>query len=170
MRLPWQRRNAGSVDADNASASQPNRYAWNALPALRAGIDTKPPLTAHSVELADSLSRRLRSTGERPRLIHRSGLREAEPAGTVRGLATASLQSQRSRLPRSEPADREGEGPDSEAGAADRVSVAPGTPPSVVARRRPTRLLSTADATLQRTVEANSDPQVSDLQVEETDS
>jgi hypothetical protein len=170
MRLPWQRRNAGSVDADNASASQPNRYAWNALPALRAGIDTKPPLTAQSVELADSLSRRLRSTGERPRLIHRSGLPEAESAGTVRGLATASLQSQRSRLPRSEPADREGEGPDSEAGAADRVSVAPAAPPSVVARRRPTRLLSAADATLQRTVEPNSDPQVSDPQVEETDS
>jgi Domain of unknown function (DUF4157) len=168
MRLPWQRRNAGSVDAGNASASELKRHAWNALPALRAGIDTKPPLTAQSVELADSLSRRLRSTGERPRLIHRSGLPEAASAGTVRGLATASVPSQRSRALRSEPGDGEGEGPDSEADAADRVGVAPSAPPTVVARRRPTRLLSAADAALgvmlQRAVEPSSDPRV-----EETD-
>src|SRR4029077_12989546 len=117
MRLPWQRRSAGRVDVDSASTPEPKRFAWNALPALRAGIDTKPPLTAPSVELADSLSRRLRSTGERSRLIHRSGLPEAASAGTVRGLATASLQSQQTRMPRREPGDGEGEGPDSEAGA-----------------------------------------------------
>ncbi len=165
MRLPWQRRSAGRVDVDSASTPEPERYAWNALPALRAGIDTKPPLTARSVELADSLSRRLRSTGERPRLIHRSGLPEAATAGTVRGLATASLQSQQSRLPRSEPGDREEEGLDSATDPAERVSVAPISPPTVVARRRPTRLLSAADVMLQRVVEPSSDPQV-----EETDS
>ncbi len=112
MRLPWQRRSAGRVDVDSASTPEPKRYAWNALPALRAGIDTKPPLTAQSVEFADSSSRRLRSTGERPRLIHRSGLPEAASAGTVHGLATASLQSQRGRLPRREPGDREGDEPE----------------------------------------------------------
>jgi hypothetical protein len=168
MRLPWQRRSAGRVDVDSASTPEPARYAWNALPALRARIDTKPPLTAQSVELADSLSRRLRSTGERPRLIHRSGLPEAASSGTVRGLATASVQSQRSRVPRSEPGDGEREGPDSETDAADRVSVAPSSPPTVVARRRPTRLLSAADealgAMLQRAVQPSSDPRV-----EETD-
>jgi hypothetical protein len=168
MRLPWQRRSAGHVEADSASTPEPARYAWNALPTLRAGIDTKPPLTAQSAELADSLSRRLRSTGERPRLIHRSGLPEAASAGTVRGLATASAQSQRSRVPRSEPGDGAGEGPDSETDAADRVSVAPSSPQTVAARRRPTRLLTAVDAALgadlQRAVEPSSAPQV-----EETD-
>src|SRR5450755_4013911 len=139
MRLPWQRRSAGSVEVDSASTPEPARYAWNSLPALGTGIDTTPPLTAQSGELADSLSRRLRSTSERPRLIHRSGLPEAASAGTVRGLATASAQSQRKRLPRREPGTREGEGLDSDANAAARVSVAPSSQPIVVARRRPTR-------------------------------
>ena len=128
MRLPWQRRSAGRVDADSASTPEPKRYAWNALPALRAGIDTKPPLTAQSVELADSSSRRLRSTGERPQLIHRSGLPEAASAGTVRGLATASFQSHRSRMPGGEPGEREWEEPESEADAAAHVSVARASP------------------------------------------
>ena len=169
MRLPWRRRSAGRVDVDSASMPDQPRYAWNSLPTLRAAIDTKPPLTAQSVELADSLSRRLRSTGERPRLIHRSGLPEAASAGTVRGLATASLQSPRGGVPRGEPGDAEGDASDSQPAAADRDSVAPSSPRRVVARRRPTRLLSATDAalraTLQRAVEPSSDPRV-----EETDS
>jgi len=164
MRLPWQRRSAGRVDVDSSVTAEPARYAWNALPALRGGVDTKPPLTAQSVELADSLSRRLRSTGERPRLIHRSGLPEAAAAGTVRGLAAASIQSQRTRVSRREPRDEEEEKPDTEAGAADRLSVASSSRPPVIARQRLTRLMSAADAalgaTLQRAVDAGPEPRV----------
>ena len=147
MRLPWQRRSAGRVDVDSPATREPARYAWNALPALRGGVDTKPPLTAQSVELADSLSRRLRSTGERPRLIHRSGLPEAASAGTVRGLATASMQPQRNRVSRREPGDEDEEKLEAEA-AADRVSVAASSRPRVIARRRPMQLMSAADAAL----------------------
>jgi hypothetical protein len=162
MRLPWQRRSAGRVDVDSSATPEPARYAWNALPALRGGVDAKPPLTAQSVELADSLSRRLRSTGERPRLIHRSGFPEAASAGTVRGLATASIESQRARVSRRQSGDGEEEKPDSEAGATDRAGVASSTPPLVVARRRPTQLMSAADAALaaRRAVDTSPAPQV----------
>jgi hypothetical protein len=166
MRLPWQRHSPGRPEPDDSSTPEPARYAWNALPALHASSDRKPPLTARSVELADSLSRRLRSTGERPRLIHRSGLPEAPSPGSVRGLATASAQLPGSRVPRREHHDGEGEGPDTDANAADPVSVASSPPPTVVARRRPTALLSAADAARgampQRAAEAGSNPRGED--------
>src|SRR5580698_470875 len=102
MRLPWQRRVVGRGEGDTALAPAPAQHAWRKLPALQAGIDTKPPLTAGSAELAESVSRRLRSTSERPRLIHRTGLPDAA-SGTVRGLAVASAGSAASRASGREP-------------------------------------------------------------------
>src|SRR5580700_6012859 len=102
MRLPWQRRVVGRGEVETVVAPAPAQHAWRKLPALHTGIDTKPPLTAGSAELADSVSRRLRSTSERPRLIHRSGLPEAA-SGTVRGLAVASGASVASRASPHEP-------------------------------------------------------------------
>jgi hypothetical protein len=144
MRLPWQRRVAGRVDVETAVAPAPLQHAWRKLPALHGGIDTKPPLTAGSVELADALSRRLRSTGERPRLIHRAGLPDAASPGTVRGLAAASGESGASRTSRSEP--RAHDDAEQQPEIADGNGVTQSTRPRVVARRRSGGLTTAADA------------------------
>ncbi len=150
MRLPWQRRVAERVEVDRPDAPAPARNAWRTVPALNAGMDTKPPLTAQSVELADDVSRRLRSTGERPRLIHRAGLPEPAAAGTVRGLATASVMSQRSHVSRF--ATGAPDDDSAEVAAADRSSEARASTQMVAARRR-SSALTAVDATLAATLE-----------------
>ena len=150
MRLPWQRRVAERVEVDRPDAPALARNAWRTVPALNAGMDTKPPLTAQSVELADDVSRRLRSTGERPRLIHRAGLPEPAAAGTVRGLATASVMSQRSHVSRF--ATGAPDDDSAEVAAADRSSEARASTQMVAARRR-SSALTAVDATLAATLE-----------------
>jgi hypothetical protein len=96
MRMPWQRRSGWRAEVDSTPAPESTRRNdWTALPPLQGSIGGRPPLTARSAEFADALSRRLRSTRERPPLLHRAGLPERAAAGTVRGLATAAHQSNR---------------------------------------------------------------------------
>ena len=124
------------------------------VPALHTGIDTKPPLTAGSAELADSVSRRLRSTSERPRLIHRSGLPEAA-SGTVRGLAVASGGSVANRSSQHEPGAQDAAEQEPEPASGD--SVDESSRQRVVARRRSSGLTTAIDvpraATVQHTIE-----------------
>jgi hypothetical protein len=154
MRLPWQRRVVGRGEVETVVAPAPAQHAWRKLPALHTGIDTKPPLTAGSAELADSVSRRLRSTSERPRLIHRSGLPEAA-SGTVRGLAVATGASVASRASRHGPGAQDAVEPEPE--RADGGSVDQSSRQRVVARRRSSDLTTAIDvaraATAQHTVE-----------------
>jgi Domain of unknown function (DUF4157) len=95
MRMPWQRRGAGRAEPTEVSAPDVSPRAWRSLPPLAGSVGARPPLTAQSAELADALSRRLRSTRERPPLVHRAGLPDPAAAGTVRGIATAVPQTGR---------------------------------------------------------------------------
>src|SRR5580704_2082858 len=95
MRMPWQRRSAGRAEPTEVSAPEVSPRAWRSLPPLAGSAGTRPPLTAQSADLADALSKRLRSTRERPPLVHRSGLPDPAAAGIVRGIATAAPQSSR---------------------------------------------------------------------------
>ncbi len=98
MRMPWQRRSAGRAEPENAAAPGPTPHAWRSTPPLVGSAGGPPPLTARSVELADTLSRRLRSTRERPPLLHRAGFPDAAAPGIVRGIAvTSPLGTARSR-------------------------------------------------------------------------
>jgi hypothetical protein len=161
MRLPWQRHVVGRGEVETVVAPAPAQHAWRKLPALHTGIDTKPPLTAGSAELADSVSRRLRSTSERPRLIHRSGLPEAA-SGTVRGLAVASGGSVASRASPHEPGAQDAA--EQEPEPAHGGSVDQSSRQRVVARRRSSGLTTAIDvaraATVRHTIE--SDPPARD--------
>jgi len=90
MRMPWQRRSAGRAERETATAPEALPHAWRSAPPLAGSAGGAPPLTARSVEIADALSRRLRSTRERPPLLHRAGLPDPAAPGTVRGIAIAS--------------------------------------------------------------------------------
>src|ERR1700722_14398011 len=90
MRMPWQRRSAARAEPENAAVPRPTPHAWRSTPPLIGIAAGPPPLTARSVEVADALSRRLRSTRERPPLVHRAGFPDAAAPGTVRGIAVAS--------------------------------------------------------------------------------
>jgi hypothetical protein len=144
MRLPWQRRAAGRVETERSLAPEAAVHAWRTLPVLHSGIDRRAPLTAASTELADSISRRMRSTGERSRLVHRAGLPEAASAGTVRGLATASGREQRNRMWQRDPNDVDGGGIEIE--AADRSDAASPSMQKATERHRKSRLTSVDDA------------------------
>jgi hypothetical protein len=89
MRMPWQRRSAGRAEPTEVFAPEVSPRAWRSLPPLAGSVGARPPLTAQSADLADALSKRLRSTRERPPLVHRSGLPDPVATGTVRGIATA---------------------------------------------------------------------------------
>src|ERR1700689_5384243 len=93
MRTPWQRRSASRAAPESAAASEAAPHAWRSAPPLAGSAGGPPPLTARSAELADALSRRLRSTRERPPLVHRAGLPDPAAPGTVRGLAVVSPRS-----------------------------------------------------------------------------
>jgi hypothetical protein len=100
MRMPWQRRSAERRVPAGASATEPiaresTQTAWRSLAPLQGSIGVRPPLTAQSAELAEGLSRRLRSPSERAPLVHRSGLPEPAAAGMVRGIATPAVASHR---------------------------------------------------------------------------
>jgi Domain of unknown function (DUF4157) len=90
MRMPWQRRSAGRAEPETVATPGTTPHAWRSAAPLTGSAGGPPPLTARSVELADALSRRLRSTRDRPPLLHRAGFPDAAPPGTVRGIAVAS--------------------------------------------------------------------------------
>jgi hypothetical protein len=158
MRMPWQRRRGGRAEVDSTPAPESTqRRDWRALPPLQGTIGGRPPLTARSAELADALSRRLRSTRERPPLLHRAGLPEPAAVGTVRGLATAAHQSTRTATGRqSERHDEDGVVAVTEE-PADR-GPAPQVIPRVSARRAATGSLTAVDAALAALVHSPQEP------------
>ncbi len=158
MRMPWQRRGGGRAGVDSTPAPEPTQHSeWRAVPPLQASIGARAPLTARSAELAEALSRRLRSTRERPPLVHRAGLPEPAAPGTVRGLATSARPATRARSERqSQDRDEEwGETASSEPGDA---RPAPEVPQHVRARRGHTGSLTEVDAALAALVQAPPEP------------
>jgi hypothetical protein len=143
MRMPWQRRSAGRAEPENAAAPEAMPRAWRSAPPLAGSAGGPPPLTARSVELADALSRRLRSTRERPPLLHRAGFPDAAAPGIVRGIAVASpLAAARSRS-----ASSGGLGDDETASdsAPETTAAALTTVPRVKARRNRQTSLTSVD-------------------------
>jgi hypothetical protein len=150
MRLPWQRRSALRTGPDEAPAPQ---NAWRALTPLRGSVDPHPPMTAASAQLAEGLSRRLRSTAERPQLIHRSGLPEPVGVGVVRGIAVASVAPHalvpRRRISTLEEHEEQGDPAAFEAGT---DAPVPEPAPVQVARRPRSSTLTAVDANLAASV------------------
>jgi hypothetical protein len=149
MRLPWQRRSALRTGPDEAASPQ---NAWRSLTPLRGSVDPHPPMTAASAQLADGLSRRLRSTAERPPLIHRSGLPDPVAVGVVRGIAVASVAPHampRRRVSAVQELEEQGE-----ASAFDASAGAPVPEPArvQVARRARSATLTAVDANLAASV------------------
>jgi hypothetical protein len=100
-------------------------------------------LTARSVELADALSRRLRSTRERPPLVHRAGLPDPVAPGSVRGIAVASSRAVQRTRSASGASVSDGE---AALETAPEATAAPGmTAPPVKARRHTQRSLTSVD-------------------------
>jgi hypothetical protein len=140
MRMPWQRRGAGRAEPENAAAPEARPHAWRSAPPLAGSAGGPPPLTARSAELADALSRRLRSTRERPPLVHRAGLPDPAAPGTVRGIAVASSRVRPRQVSTSGTALSDGETAFDASGA----TTAPATSPAPVKARRLTRESLTA--------------------------
>src|SRR5579863_9427643 len=143
MRMPWQRRSAGRAEPENAVAPVASPHAWRSVPPLVGSAGGPPPLTARSVELADALSRRLRSTRERPPLVHRAGFPDPAAPGTVRGLAVASPRAAQGTRSASGALITDGEG--SLDAASDATPAPITTAPPVKARRSTQRSLTSAD-------------------------
>src|SRR3984957_8948843 len=143
MRMPWQRRSAGRAEPEYAAAPAPTPHAWRSVPPLVGSAGGPPPLTARSVELADALSRRLRSTRERPPLVHRAGFPDPAAPGTVRGLAVASPRAaQGTRSAAGASTDGAERSPDA---ASDATAAPITTAPPVKARRNMQRSLTSVD-------------------------
>jgi hypothetical protein len=141
MRMPWQRRSAGRAEPENVPAPRSTPHAWRSAPPL-TGSAGVPPLTARSAELADALSRRLRSSRERPPLVHRAGFPDAPAPGTVRGLAVAS----RTAVPRGSSSSATQSDDDASLdSASEAVAAAVVTVPRVRAHRRRRGELTTVD-------------------------
>jgi uncharacterized protein DUF4157 len=141
MRMPWQRRSAGRAEPENAAPPEAMPHAWRSAPPLARSAGGPPPLTARSVELAESLSRRLRSTRERPPLVHRVGLPDPAAPGTVRGIAVASPRT----TIRAGSASSAALSDSDTASDASETTVAPTPTPSVKARRVRRETLTTVD-------------------------
>ncbi len=151
MRMPWQRRSAArratiEAPAPETTSRSAVESAWRSLTPLKGSLGGRPPLTARSTELADTLSRRLRSTAERPTLVHRGGLPDAAAAGMVRGIATAVVAAEQGRPRTPDRADT------ADASARERPASepvpSPDSPARVTARRAPDGSLTTVDAAL----------------------
>jgi hypothetical protein len=145
MRMPWQRRSAGRAEPDTAGASAAPSHAWRSVPPLTGSAGGPPPLTARSVELADALSRRLRSTRERPPLLHRAGFPDASGPGTVRGIAVASPGAVTTPRNRSASGAALSDGENALDAAVEVGAPPQPTAPVVRARRARTRALTSVD-------------------------
>ncbi len=148
MRMPWQRRSAGRAEPETASAPGATAHAWRSAPPLTGSTGGPPPLTARSVELADALSRRLRSTRERPPLLHRAGFPDPAPPGTVRGIAVASPAAPTAPRTRSGSTTTSNAGEAALDAARDAAPAPVGTAPVVRARRDRSRALTSVDPAL----------------------